>query len=196
MKKIGESEEKEEYRIHIIRTNRRTISLSLDENLDILVRAPYFASDYDVMRLVREKSNWIKKHRSELLCRQEQRAPVERLTPEQLHKLAEEALEYIPKRVEFFARQLPVQYGRITIRNQRTRWGSCSQKGNLNFNCLLMLTPPEVIDYVVVHELCHRIEMNHSKRFWEQVERILPDYRRQREWLKENGHSLMRRMTG
>lgn len=196
MKKICESEEKEEYRIHIIRTNRRTISLSLDENLDVLVRAPYFASDYDVMRLVREKSNWIKKHRSALLCRQEQTAPVERLTPEQLHKLAEEALEYIPKRVEFFARQLPVQYGRIAIRNQRTRWGSCSQKGNLNFNCLLMLTPPEVIDYVVVHELCHRIEMNHSKRFWEQVECILPDYRRQRDWLKENGHNLMRRMTG
>ncbi|MDY3888895.1 MAG: M48 family metallopeptidase, partial [Agathobacter sp.] len=86
-------------------------------------------------------------------------------------------MEYIPKRVAYFADIMGVDYGRITIRMQKTRWGSCSSKGNLNFNCLLMLAPPEVIDYVVVHELCHRKEMNHSKAFWREVERVLPDYR-------------------
>jgi predicted metal-dependent hydrolase len=87
-----------------------------------------------------------------------------------------------------------VTYGRITIRNQRSRWGSCSGKGNLNFNCLLMLTPSHVIDYVVVHELCHRLEMNHSPAFWAQVERVLPDYRKSREWLREHEKELIGRL--
>ena len=106
------------------------------------------------------------------------------LTRDELQKLADEAVEYIPKRVEHFAKIIGVDYGRITIRNQKTRWGSCSSKGNLNFNCLLMLTPPEVIDYVVVHELCHRKEMNHSKAFWREVEKVIPNYKEYVEWLK------------
>lgn len=93
-----------------------------------------------------------------------------------------------------YAKQIGVTYGRITIRNQKTRWGSCSSKGNLNFNCLLMLTPPEVIDYVVVHELCHRKEMNHSGAFWAEVEKVLPDYKEQVKWLKENGAQIIGRM--
>ena len=85
-------------------------------------------------------------------------------------------------------------YGRITIRSQRTRWGSCSAAGNLNFNCLLMLTPGEIRDYVVVHELCHRKELNHSARFWSLVEGVLPDYRTRRQWLKDHGGSLIARL--
>ena len=91
------------------------------------------------------------------------------LNPGELQVLADEALRVIPERVRFYAPVVGVTYGRITIRNQRTRWGSCSAKGNLNFNCLLMKAPPEVLDYVVVHELCHRLEMNHSPRFWAQA---------------------------
>ena len=85
-------------------------------------------------------------------------------------------------------------YGRITIRNQRSRWGSCSSQGNLNFNCLLMLSPPEVIDYVVAHELCHRKEMNHSPKFWAEVERVMPDYKQRQKWLKDNGTAIMTRI--
>ena len=87
-----------------------------------------------------------------------------------------------------------VSYGRITIRSQHTRWGSCSAKGNLNFNCLLMLTPPEILDYVVVHELCHRKEMNHSARFWAEVARVIPGYEASKNWLKDNGSALIARM--
>ncbi len=116
------------------------------------------------------------------------------LTGEELHALTEKALTCIPERVKFYAPQIGVTYGRITIRNQKTRWGSCSAKGNLNFNCLLMLTPPEVIDSVVVHELCHRKEMNHSNRFYAEVLRILPDYWKWHGWLKEHGEAIMRRM--
>ena len=103
-------------------------------------------------------------------------------------------MEYIPQRVAHYAAKLGVTYGRITIRNQKTRWGSCSSKGNLNFNCLLMLTPPEVIDYVIVHELCHRKEMNHSARFWTLVASILPDYTEQKRWLREHGGVIIGRL--
>ena len=186
----------EQYQVRIIRTARKTISLSLDENLDVLVRAPYFVSDRDLMRLVEKKADWINKHRNAHKYRSEHMTEEERLTAEQLKQLAEEAKAYLPQRVRYYAGKMSVSYGRITIRNQRTRWGSCSRKGNLNFNCLLMLMPEAVIDYVVVHELCHRIEMNHSKRFWDQVARVLPDYRSQKDWLRQNGETVMRRMTG
>ena len=116
------------------------------------------------------------------------------LTDEQLQVLARQARQTIPERVAHFAPLVGVTYGRITIRSQHTLWGSCSSKGNLNFNCLLMLTPPEVLDYVVVHELCHRKEMNHSARFWAEVEHVLPDYEIQRKWLRENGTALISRL--
>ncbi len=92
----------------------------------------------------------------------------------------------LPK-VRQYAELIGVSYGCITIRNQKTRWGSCSSKGNLNFNCLLIQVPESVMDYVIVHELCHRLEMNHSAAFWAQVEKILPDYKERRKWMKENG---------
>ena len=100
----------------------------------------------------------------------------------------------IPARVEFFAGRLGVSFGRISYRFQRTRWGSCSARGDLSFNCLLMLCPPEVLDYVVVHELCHRRHMDHSGRFWAEVALTLPDYNSRRAWLREHGPALMARL--
>ena len=110
--------------------------------------------------------------------------------------MADQAVKTIHERVRYYAPLIGVTYGRITIRNQRTRWGSCSSKGNLYFNCLLMLAPPEVLDSVVVHELCHRKEMNHSKQFYEEVRRVFPEYDKWNSWLKTYGPDLMRRMNG
>ncbi len=115
---------------------------------------------------------------------------------DEIHGLADQALQVIPERVKYYAPLVGVTYGKITIRNQKTRWGSCSANGNLNFNCLLMLAPPEVIDSVVVHELCHRKHMNHSREFYEEVRRVYPEYDRCHKWLKEHGSELMRKMTG
>ena len=123
-----------------------------------------------------------------------QKEIVPKFTTEEIHRLADKALTVIPERAAYYAPIVGVGYGKITIRNQVSRWGSCSNKGNLNFNCLLMLTPPDVVDYVVVHELCHRRELNHSARFWDEVERVLPDYREAKEWLKNNGGALIQRM--
>ena len=94
------------------------------------------------------------------------------------------------KRVSYFARLMGVSYRNITIREQKTRWGSCSSEKNLNFNWKLILAPPEVLDYVVIHELCHLKEMNHSKAFWDEVEKVMPEYETYKLWLKENGWRL------
>ncbi len=98
--------------------------------------------------------------------------------------LKEEANKYIPKRVEFFSGKYGFSYNRITIKNQRTRWGSCSSKRNLSFNYRIMYFNSKVIDYIIIHELCHLKEMNHSKKFWNLVEEIMPDYKIYKQQLK------------
>ena len=96
----------------------------------------------------------------------------------------------LTERVEFFAHAQGFKVKKIRISSARTRWGSCSAKGTLSFTWRLVMAPPDVIDYVVVHELCHLKELNHSKAFWAQVEAILPDYKTRRKWLKDNGAKL------
>ena len=171
----------------IIRSSRRTIAIQITPDGRVIVRSPRHMSRNSVDEFVRSKQVWIEKH---LAIRQTRPAPPP-LTREQLQTLAEEALAFIPDRAAYYAPLVGASYGRITIRAQRSRWGSCSSKGNLNFNCLLMLVPAHVLDYVVVHELCHLRELNHSPRFWAEVERILPDYKVIRTWLKEHGDSLI-----
>lgn len=122
--------------------------------------------------------------RKEFPICQTKKNPSTALTDADIKALSEQARIYIPSRVEHFAQIIGVTYGRITIRHQKTRWGSCSSSGNLNFNCALMNTTPEIIDYVVVHELCHRKQMNHSALFWAEVEKILPNYKELRSALK------------
>lgn len=187
--------------VKIIRSNRKTLAIQINPDLSVTVRAPMYAPQSDIERILREKESWIQKHIEKIREQEAKKKEIqgesvesEYLTNEEIKKLADKALQHIPKRVSYYAKQIGVTYGRITIRNQKTRWGSCSSKGNLNFNCLLMLTSPEVIDYVVVHELCHRKEMNHSVAFWAEVEKVLPDYKEQVKWLKENGGKIIGRM--
>lgn len=180
--------------IEVRRSNRKTMTIEVTKEAKVLVRAPHRMPLSEIQRFVNEKSDWIEKHVQKMQEKQQEVLEAERLTTEQIRELAEQALKVIPERAAYYAEIIGVSYGRITIRNQKTRWGSCSGKGNLNFNCLLMLTPPEVLDYVVVHELCHRKEMNHSKRFWNEVEKVLPDYWERRKWLKENGGRIIERV--
>ena len=182
--------------ITVIRSNRKTVSIQVNADLSVTVRAPQHTTSKEIEHILFKKKDWIEKHIEKMKVRKArcEEQKVERLTNEELQSLAERALEYIPQRVYHFARLIGVDYGRITIRNQKTRWGSCSGKGNLNFNCLLMLMPPDIIDYVVVHELCHIKEINHSPAFWREVAKILPDYKKAEAWLKAEGGSIMRRV--
>ena len=171
----------------LIRSDRKSIGMQITAD-GVVVRAPKRLSAAEIDRFVQSKRSWIEDHLSKIP------APQPKFTQTEIEALARKALTVIPDRVRHFAPIVGVTYGRITIRNQRSRWGSCSGKGNLNFNCLLMLTPDHVIDYVVVHELCHRLEMNHSPAFWAQVERVLPDYQISREWLREHEKELSGRL--
>ena len=176
----------------IIRSKRKSIGLEITDD-GLLVRAPMRASKREIERMIAAHEDWINKKMA--LHRQARAAALTKglLNEEDIRQLTEQAKEYIPQRIAYYAPLLGVHPGRITIRKQKTRWGSCSAKGNLNFNCLLMLTPPETIDSVVVHELCHLIEMNHSNRFYTHVLRVFPEYRRHHAWLKKHGPEIMAR---
>ena len=175
----------------IIRSSRKTMSLEIKADGSVVVRAPLRLSEAKIQKFVEEKQEWILKNLEKIQKRDAQKENVQKLSALERQHLQNKACVVIPRRVAYYAEKLGVSYGKITLRQQKTRWGSCSSEKNLNFNWLLILAPSEVLDYVVVHELCHRREMNHSQAFWKEVEKILPDYRERQKWLKDNGWRLM-----
>ena len=176
-----------EYRT--VRSDRRTLALQIKDG-ELLVRAPRRMSERQIADFVASHEDWIEKH----LTRAQRVSDVVPLTEDELEVLVREAKRVIPARVAYFAERIGVSYGRVTIRRQRTRWGSCNAKGDLNFNALLLLVPPEVLDAIVVHELCHRKEMNHSRAFYDAVLSAYPAYPTHHAWLKENGRLLLARL--
>ena len=173
----------------IIRSDRKTMAIQLTMDGQVIVRCPRRKSQRDIQAFVERNRNWIETNIAKMPP-----ADTVKLSPRELDTLRERARYLVDARVKFFAPKVGVTYNRVTIRAQRTRWGSCSAQGNLNFNCLLALVPPEVLDYVVVHELCHRKELNHSDRFWREVEKVIPDYKIRRKWLKEQGIKLVAKL--
>lgn len=182
-------------KVEVVYSNRKSVAIQIKPDGTVVLRAPYGVPKRELNRILEEKSAWIEAHLQEIKEQEAEQKALPKFSKQEIKELANKALAYIPERVKYYAPIVGVNYTRITIRNQKTRWGSCSSKGGLNFNCLLMLTPPEVVDYVVVHELCHRKEMNHSKAFWDEVEKVLPDYKSAKRWLKENGGELISRMV-
>ena len=179
--------------VTVIRSSRRTISIQLKPS-EIIMRVPNYLPQREVKAFLLEKSAWIEKHQRRMKEQAAKLDEMPKLTMKEIQDLADKAVRVIPKKVKYYAPKIGVDYGKITIRNQKTRWGSCSSKGNLNFNCLLMLTPNKVIDSVVVHELCHRKHMNHSKAFYDEVEKAFPEYKLCHKWLKENGGLILKRL--
>lgn len=165
----------------IIRSNRKTLAVQITKNGEVIVRAPFLVSRQSLERFLDEKKEWIEKHQESARKAEENRITI---TPRQREEGIERAKRIFPRRISYYAERMKVTYGKVTLREQKTRWGSCSSKGNLNFNWKLVLLPERLLDYVVVHELAHRIEMNHSPEFWKIVEKELPDYRERRKELK------------
>jgi len=183
----------DDIQVKIIYSRRRSIAAQVTPD-GILVRAPKRMSRREIHKFLVEKQDWIEKHWKKMQVRKELLEQLPPYTEDELRALVQKAKVIIPQKVKYYAPMVGVDYGRISIRKQRSRWGSCSSKGNLNFNCLLMLFPDEVIDSVVVHELCHRKHMNHSTAFYTEVERVFPEYRRCNKWLKENGGLYLARL--
>ena len=180
-------------KVLIIRSNRKTLSIQLKAG-EIIARAPLRMKDKEIYSFIDSKKPWIEKNLAKMEERQKVLDEVQPFTEDEIKALVEKAKTIIPERVKYYAPKIGVTYNRITIRCQRTRWGSCSSKGNLNFNCLLSLFPIEVIDSVVVHELCHRKHMNHSPQFYAEIEKVFPEYKKWHKRLSDNGGSCLNRI--
>ena len=180
-------------KINIIRTDRKTLSIQLKHG-QIIARAPLRMKDKEIYSFIESKKSWVEKNLAKIDERHKALDEVQPFTEKEIKALAEKAKVIIPERVRYYAPKVGVTYNRITIRCQRTRWGSCSSKGNLNFNYLLALFPLEVIDSVVVHELCHRKHMNHSPQFYTEIEKVFPEYKKWHKWLSDNGGVYMGRL--
>lgn len=180
--------------VQIVRSRRKTISLEIKKDCRVVLRVPNRMPKRDIVRFLNEKQSWLEENYAKMVQRNK--------------------CEWRPRQSTIYR---TVKF--MSLQSRRLRWcqsawrimlpdgcdlwthydpssenpvgGSCSSNGNLNFNCLLMLAPPEVLDYVVVHELCHRKYMNHSKQFWAEVAKVMPDYKKCERWLKEEGSLLI-----
>lgn len=167
-----------------IRSRRRSLALQITQEGQLVVRAPRLLSQSQILRFVEEKSAWIEKKFRQAARRAQTVPPA--LTAHEEQQLKSLARDAFIERACLYAKKMGVEFKQIRLGSAKTRWGSCSPKGNLNFNWRLINAPTDVLDYVVVHELSHLIERNHSARFWTKVGEFCPRYQSARRWLKEN----------
>lgn len=147
--------------------------------------------DSTIHRFLSQKESWILEHLSHAATEPAQpQAKNPPLSEFRRSYYMESARKIFKRKTAAYARKMGVTYGRITIREQKTRWGSCTSEGNLNFNWRLIFAPEKVLDYVVVHELSHRKEMNHSPAFYAVVASVMPEYKACEKWLRDNGATL------
>lgn len=164
----------------IVYSARKSISICID-NMSVIVKAPIGTDSKTLEKLLQKHSAWIQKG----IETQRKKEELKRLlTPEEIHNLKKAAKAYCKEKVDYFANIMGLKYSRITITSAQKRFGSCSSKGSLSFSYRLMLYPETAREYVIVHELAHLKEMNHSKRFYDIVASVLPDYKNRRRLLK------------
>lgn len=176
------------------RSQRRTMSIHIDADKRVIIKAPIGTPVHVAEDFLREKKSWIINQLAKVEKQDKLAQELGALSEKDIVALKKKAKKLIPERVAYYANLSGITYNRIFIRLQKSRWGSCSIEGNLNFNCLLALMPLEILDSVVVHELCHRRHMDHSKAFYDEVLKIFPDYKRCDKWLKQNGGAYFKRI--
>ena len=162
----------------------RKVRLAVYGDGSVVVTQPVRMQDSIVENFIRDKSKWLLSKVT--FFKQLPTRNITRYTKADYMKYKENARQLVSDRLEYYNRLYRLPFNRVYIRNQKTRWGSCSRKGNLNFNYKILFLDQKVRDYIIVHELCHLKEFNHSKRFWDQVEKIFPDWRAIKKELKIN----------
>lgn len=176
----------------IKKSYRRTISLTVNDDGSLLVRAPYFATQKQINKFLQSKQKWINQSISTVKQRSHQAERFKGLiNVNDIKKYREKARVLLTERTDYFSQKFNLTYTNIKITSAKTRWGSCNHKNGLNFNWKILFAPPKVIDYLVVHELSHTIHKNHKKEFWNQVALMHPDHKNSRIWLKENQYLLL-----
>ena len=182
---------KHPFTYEIIYSSRKTLAIQITAEGSVKVRAPQNCPKSSIDRFLKEKEAWVLKYVDK--AKQHPQPSSQPLTAGERNHYNKIARDIFAQKTSYYASIMHVSYGRISIREQKTRWGSCSSKGNLNYNWRLIFAPEEVVDYIVVHELAHRKEMNHSPAFYAIVEAILPNYKACQKWLRENGGALWSR---
>lgn len=183
---IKKADGRGEIRISVIRSARKSLGLEVRDANTVLARISTRVSDRELKAFVENHRSWILEKTEVMAEREEKRKSTPAPPPELLSKTDRMKIQLkIGKRVRHYCEAMGVTVGYVTVKNQKTRWGSCSAKGNVNFNYQLAFLPDELLDYVVIHELAHRRHMNHSRAFWAEVEKYCPDYLERREQLKE-----------
>ena len=163
----------------VIYSKRKTIALTV-KDLKLIVRAPKGTGKDKIENLILDHSAWIEK----AMHRSKQKMALDNISSDEEAKLRKLAKQVLKAKTAYYSKIMGLKFGRITITGAKTRFGSCSSKGNISFSFRLMLYPDAAIDYVVVHELAHLVELNHSPKFWKIVENIFPDYKARRKMLK------------
>ena len=211
----------------IIKSKRKTLSLSINENAELIVRAPNQISNKRIEEFIIEKSKWINKNKNLMQSRINEMNDSDsdylflgNIYPlikvyENPNKIDFNGTEFITSienkdkfksslkswykikfkeiaipRLNYFSDKYNLKINQVRFKNQKTLWGSCSSKNNINLNYLLVMAPMIVIDYVIIHELVHTVHKNHSENFWNAVEAIMPDYKKAKKWLNKNGYKL------
>ena len=211
----------------VIKSKRKTLSISINENAQLIVRAPNRISDARIQEFINEKSSWIIKNKNLIKLRLQNTEkdqnnllylgeyfPIKK-NIKSLKKVSFNGEEFITNlenqsqlsnalkiwykdkfkelaipRLNYFVDKYDLTVNQVRLKRQKTLWGSCSSRNNINLNFLLIMAPLKVIDYVIIHELVHTIHKNHSDNFWSAVEDIMPNYKDPKNWLKENGYKL------
>lgn len=238
----------ETIQIHIIRSKRKTVCMSINKDGSVMLKAPrLYPTDQELLQFVEQKADWIvlqrerqqdredmrlvrrfetdysfpylgeerlvemqqgKKNRItyqdekiiiqtpyfEVLQKdyeaEENKAAIEKLQSDLKKWYKKQAAAYITKRVEYYKDVIGVTVNSVSIKSRKSQWGSCDSNGDITFSWKLVMARPAAIDYVVVHELCHRKHMDHSREFWNQVQKYMPDFKQQKQWLEENSVNL------
>ena len=177
----------------IVYSNRKTLAIEVSKNLEIIVRAPFYVNEKIIKEFVASHEKWIEKALNKAQQRINSAVRLQ-LCENQKKELKEKAQEIIFSKVEYYSKLMGLKPTSVKITSAKTRFGSCSAKNSLCFSYMLVFYPDAAVDYVVVHELCHLLEMNHSSRFWALVEKTIPDYKESRRWLRTQGKDLITRL--
>lgn len=187
LKQIDLHQNKIDYTLKVSKRSRR-LRLAIYCDGQVVVTAPRYMSLSYIETFILQKAQWIltriahfKKYPGQALGR---------LTNKDYLKYKEQARVLVQTRIEHFNQFYQAKINRISIKNQKTRWGSCSKRGNLNFNYKIVLMPAEMTDYIIVHELCHLLEFNHSHRFWMQVAKTIPNHLKIRRELRKGNFKI------
>lgn len=175
----------------LIRSRRKTLSLSVDENAQVTIRAPFHLGERYIEKFIKEKETWIKKKQIQMSRQIENRNRFKELLDEKtLKNIKKKARNHLQERLNELSEKFDYPFEKMRLSSAKSRWGSCSYKNTISLNWKVMLAPPRVIDYLIVHELVHTKHKNHQKDFWNAVAKNHPSFKEDRKWLKDNAHLL------